>query len=84
MKSFKEKALDVVREIPKGKTLSYKEVATMAGNPRAARAVGNILKKNYDRNIPCHRVIKANGKFGGYNKGEKMKKNLLKKEKVHE
>lgn len=78
--SFKEKVLSVVKKIPKGKTLSYKEVAVKSGSPKAFRAVGNILNKNFDKNIPCHRVIKSNGKLGGYNRGVTNKKNILKKE----
>jgi len=73
---FKDKVLSVVSSIPAGKKLSYKEVAIKAGYPRAFRAVGNILNKNYDPEIPCHRVVKSNGDIGGYNRGrmEKMKK----------
>ncbi len=80
MKSFTQKVFDVVRKIPKGKTLSYKEVAKMAGNEKACRAVGNILKKNYDSQIPCHRVIKSNGDLGEYNRGALNKKKILLKE----
>jgi O-6-methylguanine DNA methyltransferase len=80
MKSFKQKVLDAVRKIPKGKTMSYKEVAELTGSPNAYRAVGNILNKNNNPKIPCHRVIRSNGKIGGYNKGVKIKKYLLKKE----
>lgn len=68
--------------IPKGKTLSYKEVAQKAGSPRAYRAVGNILNKNHDPNIPCHRVIRSDGTTGGYNKGSNQKIVILKKEGV--
>ena len=66
----------VVSSIPKGPPLSYKEVARNAGNENSARAVGNILNKNYNPDIPCHRVIKSDGSIGGYNKGvkEKIKK----------
>jgi len=80
MKTFKDKVLSIVRQIPKGKTLSYKEVATLAGHALAARGVGSIMKANKDKTVPCHRVIKSDGKLGGYNglKGEKLK--LLKKE----
>ena len=78
--SFTQKVLEVVRNIPKGKTLTYKEVATLAGNPKAYRAVGNILNKNYDPEIPCHRVVRSDGKLGGYNRGEKLKKERLEKE----
>jgi methylated-DNA-[protein]-cysteine S-methyltransferase len=66
---FSNKVYAVVRKIPKGETLTYGQVAKLAGRPGAARAVGNILSKNYDPNIPCHRVIRADGKLGGYNRG---------------
>ena len=80
--TFKQKVLNIVKKIPKGKTLSYKEVAIQADSPNAARAVGNILNKNYDRKIPCHRVIRANGLPGGYNRGSRLKIKILKKEKA--
>ncbi len=67
MKSFKELVLRVVKDIPEGKTLTYKEVALRAGNPLASRAVGIIMSRNTDREIPCHRVIRSDGKLGGYN-----------------
>lgn len=72
----------VVSKIPKGKTLTYKQVAIMAGSEKAFRAVGNILNKNYDKNIPCHRVVRSDGKTGGYNRGSSKKKYILKKEGV--
>ena len=77
---FKEHVLSVVKQIPKGKVLTYKEVAWRAGNPWAYRVVGNILSKNFDLLIPCHRVICSSGALGGYNRGIKKKKALLKKE----
>lgn len=86
--SFKEMVQKVVRDIPKGKTLSYKEVALRAGSPNAARAVGMIMAHNKDTSIPCHRVIRADGKIGGYNglrggkTGDKAKIALLKAEGV--
>lgn len=80
--SFKEKICKVVKEIPKGKVLTYKKVARLAGRPRAFRAVGNILNRNMDPKIPCHRVIRSDGKIGGYNRGIKQKFLLLKKEGV--
>lgn len=67
----------MVARIPKGKTLSYKEVAIRAGRAKAYRAVGNILNKNYNPKIPCHRVIRSDGKIGGYNRGETNKIELL-------
>lgn len=80
MKTFTEKVYDVVKEIPKGKVLTYKEVAKKAGSFKASRAVGNILNKNFDPSIPCHRVICSDGKLGGYNKGAKNKIKILKTE----
>ena len=81
MGSFKDNVLQVVAQIPRGKTLTYQEVARKAGRPRAYRAVGNILNKNRDtKHIPCHRVIHSDGSVGGYAWGSKKKKALLKKE----
>lgn len=80
--SFKARVFEIVRCIPKGKTLSYKQVAAAAGSPGACRAVGNVLKTNFDPKIPCHRVIRSNGETGGYNGGEREKVRKLKQEKA--
>jgi O-6-methylguanine DNA methyltransferase len=77
---FKQKVLCVVSRIKKGRVLSYKKVAELAGRPRAWRAVGNILNKNCDKRIPCHRVVRADGSPGGYNRGIRRKLALLRKE----
>lgn len=77
---FAKRVLDATRKIPRGKTATYKEIAKFAGNPRAYRAVGNILNKNHNPKIPCHRVVRSDGKPGGYNRGTKKKLTLLKKE----
>lgn len=69
MKSFRDKVRAIVAKIPKGKSMTYKEVATKAGNPKAARAVGAIMRSNYNRDIPCHRVVKSDGSLGSYNHG---------------
>jgi AraC family transcriptional regulator of adaptative response/methylated-DNA-[protein]-cysteine methyltransferase len=83
MKSFTERVYDVVRKIPKGKTMTYGQVAAAAGNPRASRAVGNALNKNRDtKHIPCHRVIRSDGSVGGYAWGHEKKVAILKKEKA--
>lgn len=77
MKSFKEKVLEVVKNIPKGNVMTYMEVAKLAGSPGASRAVGTFMKNNYDESIPCHRVIRSDGKIGNYNRGgqeEKIRK----------
>lgn len=78
--SFREKVLAVVTKIPKGKFLTYTEVARQAGSPKACRAVGNILNKNCNLKIPCHRVIRSDGSLGGYNRGVVKKKEILRKE----
>ena len=87
MKAFSTRVISSVKRIPRGKVLTYKEVARKAGNSKAARAVGNILNsyyklcvKNGSKTIPCHRVIRSDGKPGGYVLGEKKKAALLKKE----
>jgi O-6-methylguanine DNA methyltransferase len=79
--TFKEKVFAVVRKIPKGSVMTYKQVAKRAGSPRAFRAVGSILSTNYNPAIPCHRVIRSDGKMGGYNRGGiNKKKEILMKE----
>jgi methylated-DNA-[protein]-cysteine S-methyltransferase len=81
MKTFKDKVLDVVRKIPKGQMMTYGTVAKKAGNAKAARAVGAYMRANYDLTVPCHRVIRSDGKIGDYNRGgEKAKRALLIKE----
>lgn len=77
--NFTSRVQDIVRTIPKGKTITYKQVAELAGSPGAARAVGTIMKNNYDETIPCHRVIGSDGKMHGYNRpgGTKTKKERL-------
>lgn len=85
--NFREKVIEVVKNIPSGKVLTYKQVANLAGSPKAYRAVGNILRSNYNEGkikIPCHRVIRTGGKFGNYAKGENSKKKLLNKEGIYE
>lgn len=64
----------MVRRIPRGKTLTYKQVAAKAGKPNAARAVGTIMSKNFDPSVPCHRVVRTDGTIGGYNRGGPAKK----------
>ena len=78
--SFRERVLKIVAQIPKGKVLTYKEVASRAGNIKASRAVGNIMASNFNPKIPCHRVIRTDGGLGGYNRGIKNKQELLKQE----
>ncbi len=63
--------------------MTYKQVAAKAGNENAARAVGAIMRQNYDKKIPCHRVIGSDGAMRGYNRGGiEAKRTILKKEKA--
>jgi len=80
--SFQERVYKIVKKIPEGSVLTYKIIAKKAGLPRAWRAVGNILNKNRNPKIPCHRVIRSNGEPGGYKKGVNKKLFLLRKEGV--
>jgi len=80
--SFKDRVLKIVARIPKGKVLTYKAVAKSCGKPMAYRAVGNILSKNHNPKIPCHRVIRSDGSTGGYNRGSHCKIAILRKEGV--
>jgi O-6-methylguanine DNA methyltransferase len=74
---FSHRVLSVVRRIPPGRVASYGEVARLAGRPRAARAVGNIMRSCGRRDVPCHRVIAAGGRLGGYGGSEILKRSLL-------
>lgn len=80
MRSFAEKVLAVVKKIPRGKTMTYAAVAKRSGRPRAFRAVGSILKKNFDPTVPCHRVIRSDGTLGEYNRGTQEKSRKLRAE----
>lgn len=80
MKTFTKKVYEYTKTIPKGETRTYKQVAVAIGHPKSCRAVGSVLNKNYDTTIPCHRVVRSDGKTGGYNRGAEHKKQLLEKE----
>jgi methylated-DNA-[protein]-cysteine S-methyltransferase len=80
---FERAVLREVACIPRGETRSYGEIAELAGYPRAARAVGNIMHDNvFPLLIPCHRVIKGDGSIGGYGGSEHIKVLLLRLEGV--
>ena len=80
-KIFADRVRAVVARIPRGKTMTYGEVAARAGYPGAARAVGSVMSHNFDSKIPCHRVVRADGKLGNYNRGgESAKRRILKGE----
>ena len=74
---FGARVLTAVRRIPVGRVATYGDVAALAGRPRAARAVGNIMRGCRRRDVPCHRVIGAGGMLGGYGGNEAMKRALL-------
>jgi O-6-methylguanine DNA methyltransferase len=74
---FTTRVLSVVRRIPPGRVATYGDVAALAGRPRAARAVGNIMRGCGRPDVPCHRVIAAGGLLGGYGGSEHLKRSLL-------
>jgi len=75
--TFQHRVLAIVRRIPPGRVATYGDVAEMAGRPRAARAVGNIMRDCGRPDIPAHRVIAAGGRLGGYGGSEQLKRSLL-------
>jgi|TARA_B110000263_G_scaffold75228_1_gene65707 methylated-DNA-[protein]-cysteine S-methyltransferase len=83
--AFQTDVWNQIKKIPKGETMSYKDIAIAIGRPKASRAVANACGKNPNPIIvPCHRVIASDGSIGGYtgNGGIKTKRQLLKKEGV--
>jgi O-6-methylguanine DNA methyltransferase len=79
---FRQRVLFAVRRIPPGRVATYGDVAAAAGAPRAARAVGNIMKGCRAPGVPCHRVVAAGGRLGGYGGSEGLKRALLSAEGV--
>ena len=74
--------LSVVRRIPPGRVATYGDVAAAAGNARASRAVGNIMRECRAADVPCHRVVAAGGRLGGYGGNLELKRALLRAEGV--
>ena len=74
---FTRRVLSVVRRVPVGRVTTYGDVARLAGSPRAARAVGNIMRAAPQRGLPYHRVIAANGMLGGFGGNLGLKRALL-------
>jgi O-6-methylguanine DNA methyltransferase len=74
---FSSRVLFVVRRIPPGRVATYGDIARLAGRPGAARAVGNIMRGCGRADVPCHRVIAAGGRLGGYGGQEALKRALL-------
>lgn len=80
---FQKAVYRVVADIPRGKTLTYRQVALAIGRPGAVRAVGSALNRNpFAPRVPCHRVVKSDGSLGGFAHGPQAKQALLKKEGV--
>jgi methylated-DNA-[protein]-cysteine S-methyltransferase len=80
---FQRRVLAACRSIPPGQTLTYRELATLAGSPNSARAVGNVMASNrFAPIVPCHRVVGSGGGLGGYSAptGLTLKKRLLEAE----
>lgn len=80
--AFRHAVLEVVRQIPRGQVRTYAQVAAAVGAPRAFRAVGSIMRSNYDPTVPCHRVVKSDGTLGNYNRpgGTETKRKILAEE----
>ncbi len=82
---FQIRVLKACSKIPRGKTKTYSQIAQSAGRPNSARAAGNALAMNpFAPHVPCHRVVRSDGKIGGYSArgGKKQKEKLLKMEKA--
>lgn len=83
LRRFSQRVVDACRTIPYGTTLSYAELARLAGSPRASRAVGNVMASNlFPLIVPCHRVVGSSGQLGGFSapQGISMKRRLLARE----
>jgi O-6-methylguanine DNA methyltransferase len=80
---FQRRVWEVLRTIPAGKTMSYQEVARAIGRPKATRAVGGACGANpIPVLVPCHRVLAANHRIGGFSGGLDWKRTLLQREGV--
>ncbi len=75
--AFTASVLSVVRKIPAGRVATYGDIAHLAGRPGGARAVGNVMKDCGQPDVPCHRVVAAGGKLGGYGGDVTTKRRLL-------
>jgi AraC family transcriptional regulator of adaptative response/methylated-DNA-[protein]-cysteine methyltransferase len=82
---FQRRVWEILQQIPYGETRTYAEIAKMAGNPRAVRAVGSACGANpVAVAIPCHRALRSDGSLGGYRWGLSRKVQLLETEKTAE
>lgn len=84
--TFRDRVYTITANIPKGKVATYGQIAKLAGNPKAARAVGVFMKTNpFAPRVPCHRVVASDGKLTGFSApgGVAKKKKMLLAEGVH-
>jgi O-6-methylguanine DNA methyltransferase len=80
--TFRRRVIAAVRRVPPGRLATYGDIAAIAGHPGAARAVGNIMRTCASAGVPCHRIVAAGGRLGGYGGSEALKANLLRAEGV--
>lgn len=83
MTEFQDRVLRLVSRVPRGRVTTYKELARSLGKPRAYRTIANVLARNpRPVEIPCHRVVRSDGRVGGYSLGAERKVALLNEEGV--
>jgi methylated-DNA-[protein]-cysteine S-methyltransferase len=83
-KEFESNCYEILKKVPFGKVTTYKEIAKALGS-KGYRAVGNAMNKNTSSflsggNVPCHRVVRSDGKVGGFAFGQNKKIKMLKEE----
>lgn len=82
--SFQQLVWKALQEIPAGETRTYAQIANAIGKPKAVRAVGTAIRANpIAYLIPCHRVVRTDGGFGGYRWGLEIKQKMLRAEGVN-
>lgn len=74
---FARRVLTSLRRIPAGRVITYGDLAVLAGRPRAARAVGQVMRTANEPGLPYHRVVAAGGRLGGFGRWPQMKAQLL-------
>jgi len=77
---FRKKVFAACARIRRGRVSTYSRIAKAIGRPGAARAVGNALDKNRSKQVPCHRIVRSDGRVGGFAHGSKKKEEMLRKE----
>ncbi|HQO11075.1 MAG TPA: MGMT family protein [bacterium] len=81
IRPFAEQVYQITKKIKVGQVATYRQIAQAIGKPLAARAVGQVLHNNpFVPQVPCHRVIKSDGRLGGFARGSKKKLSLLRQE----